>query len=612
MSDIKNIILVLLLSFCLFQQCAKEQFPAPVLVLATNAGFGSYTAEILKGEGFNAFHMDSLTNPRISTDFLKQFDIIILAETEITSTQKLLLSDFVKNGGNLIAFRPDKQLSDVFGITPIKGTVQEGYIRIDSGGKVVRGLVTETIQFHGTSDRYLLNGALQLAGLFTDAVNFTGSPSVVVNDYGKGKAVAFTFNLPKSIVCTRQGNPDWAGQERDNIDGPTATDLFYPGEGETQWNNPEKIAIPQADEQMRLLSQIIEYLSFNARPLPRFWYFPDQCKSVFIFTIDGEESEESEINNEIMDVTRKGGHATLYQIGTYISDSIIKVWQSNGHEVAIHYNAVPNYLEPSYTVMNTVFDTMTSNFQNAYGFAPRTGRNHWVVWCSKDSLGNVEFAQQAIIQEKYGIRFDCNYYQFGGNWIYPNWLGDVGHFTGSGIPMKFSDSEGRVIDVYQSNTQLPDETWQNANIEDKAKLLINRSIDNEYYAWINANFHTWYWDKCREPGLRILDYCNNRGIPIWTSGKAYDFLKMKDEASFTDIRWRNNILTFKLISSLQHSNRLSFFIRNEFRDKRVVSVFADGQEMPIVIRRIKGYDYAMVTVVPGKNYKVKVAYNSIN
>ena len=35
----------------------------PILVLATNANFGSYTGEILKAEGFNEFQIDSLTDP---------------------------------------------------------------------------------------------------------------------------------------------------------------------------------------------------------------------------------------------------------------------------------------------------------------------------------------------------------------------------------------------------------------------------------------------------------------------------------------------------------------------------------------------------------------------
>ena len=366
--------------------------------------------------------------------------------------------------------------------------------------------------------------------------------------------------LPKSIVYTRQGNPDWAGEERDKVDGPTATDLFYPLNGETQWNNPEKIAIPQADEQMRLLSHIIEKFAGYKKPIPRFWYFPEQYKCIFIFTIDGEDSRETDIDNEIADVQGKGGNATLYEIGTYINPSTVNKWRADGNEVAIHYNDVPNYANPTYSNMNTVFDTMTANFRNAYGISPKTVRNHWVVWCSKDSSERKQFAEQAAIEEKYGLGLDCNYYQFGGNKVYPNWIGDVGHFTGSGIPMKFADVTGRILNIYQSNTQLPDETWLKENIESKSKTLIDRSLDEENYTYINANFHTWYWPECREPGLRVLDYCKRRGVPVWTAERVYEFLKMKDEACFSDIEWSENTLTFNLSSGIPNPDGLTILL----------------------------------------------------
>ena len=220
--------------------------------------FWTYTGEILKAEGFNEFIIDSLTDNKINPAYLNRFDIVILSETTVTKEQNTMLSDYVKNGGNLIAFRPDKQLSDLFGLIQTNTSINEGYIKIDTLKDTGRGLVGETIQFHGTSDIYKLNGAEEIAALFLNSGYSTGFPSVVSNDYGNGHAAAFTYNLPKSIVYTRQGNPDWAGEERDKVDGPTATDLFYPLNGEAQWNNPEKIAIPQADEQMRLLSHIIE------------------------------------------------------------------------------------------------------------------------------------------------------------------------------------------------------------------------------------------------------------------------------------------------------------------------------------------------------------------
>ncbi len=589
--------------------CKGQGSSPPILVLADDSNFGSYTGEILKAEGFNEFTMKSPEASGINLNYLNRFDLVILAEKALSDNQINLYSSYVEGGGRLISFRPDPRLAFLFGLTYTGNTIKEGYIKINTTSEIGKGLVSQTIQFHNVSDLYQLNGGKEIAHLFYDSEKSTEFPSLVINNWGKGKTAAFTYNLPKSIVYTRQGNPEWAGEERDKVDGPTATDLFYPGPGETQWNDPSKIAIPQADEQMHLLSHVIEEFSSYKKPLPRFWYFPDDKKCVFIFTIDGENNTESEINNELLDVQSIGGNATLYEIGTYISPSRVNEWRSNGNEVAVHYNDVPNYANPTYENMTTVIDTMTKNFQRIYGYSPKTVRNHWVVWVSKDSSGNKEFAEQAAIEEKYGIGMDCNYYQFGGNKVYPNWMGDVGHITGSGLPMKFADSKGHILNIYQSNTQLADETWLKENIESKSKTLIDRSVDQENYTWINANYHTWYWPETRPHGLKVLDYCRSRGVPVWTAEKAFEFLKMKDEASFSDIKWENNQLSFILNSSLKHTNGLTFMIPESFRGLKIKRIIKDSREQVFKTKNVKGFNYAFVTVVPGKSYQFSVFYD---
>ncbi len=600
------IFVILLLAF--ESGCRSVNSDCPILVIATNSNFGTYTAEILRAEGFNEFQIDSLTDKKLNLACLNRFDVVILCEISVTESQKEMLSNYVKAGGDLIAFRPDKRLGEIFGINDENGSIAEAYLKIDVSDDIGKGLVSETIQFHGISDIYTLNGAEKIASLYGKELDSTLFPSLVINSFGPGHAAAFTYNLARSIVYTRQGNPDWAGEERDKVDGPTATDLFYPKIGEEQWNNPAKIAIPQADEQMRLLSHIIEKFAGYKKPIPRFWYFPDEYKCIFIFTIDGEDSREMDIDNEITDVQNKGGNATLYEIGNYINASSVNKWRSNGNEVSIHYNDVPNYANPTFSNMNTVFDTMTANFRNAYGISPKTGRNHWVVWCSKDSAERKQFAEQAVIEEKYGIGMDCNYYQFGGNRVYPNWIGDVGHFTGSGIPMKFADTAGRILNVYQSNTQLPDETWLKENIESKSKTLISRSLDEEDYAYINANYHTWYWKECREPGLRVLDYCNQRGVPVWPAEKVYEFIKMKDESLFTDIHWSNNKLTFRIQSFVKNPDGLTFLLPAVYGSSKIKSIRADGQTLNFQSRKIKGNEYAMATIAPGVMHKISASY----
>lgn len=51
----------------------------------------------------------------------------------------------------------------------------------------------------------------------------------------------------------------------------------------------------------------------------------------------------------------------------------------------------------------------------------------------------------------HGIRLDTNYYYY---WP-ESWIQDrPGIFTGSGMPMRFADLDGKMIDVYQATTQI--------------------------------------------------------------------------------------------------------------------------------------------------------------
>ncbi len=106
---------------------------------------------------------------------------------------------------------------------------------------------------------------------------------------GAGQAAAFTYDLATSIVYTRQGNPAWAAQERDGYAPIRSDDKFFgnaTGDPQPDWVDLNKVAIPQADEQQRLLANLIIQMNLAKKPLPRFWYFPNGKKAVVIMTGD--------------------------------------------------------------------------------------------------------------------------------------------------------------------------------------------------------------------------------------------------------------------------------------------------------------------------------------
>ena len=138
------------------------------------------------------------------------------------------------------------------------------------------GIVADTIQFHGTADRYALNGATSVATLFSDATTATAAPAVTLRNVGAagGQAAAFTYDLARSVVYTRQGNPAWAGHGARRRSARCAPTTSSSAAARTTGSTSARSHIPQADEQQRLLANLITQMTLDRTPLPRFWYLP--------------------------------------------------------------------------------------------------------------------------------------------------------------------------------------------------------------------------------------------------------------------------------------------------------------------------------------------------
>ena len=140
----------------------------PTLVIAKSTNpFSRYYAEILRAEGLNAFAVRDIANVTPAT--LAGYDVAILGDFALTAGQVTMLSDWVAAGGDLIAMRPDKQLAGLLGLTDAGATLANAYMRVDASRPPGAGIVSQTMQFHGTADRYALNGATSVADLYSSA-----------------------------------------------------------------------------------------------------------------------------------------------------------------------------------------------------------------------------------------------------------------------------------------------------------------------------------------------------------------------------------------------------------------------------------------------------------
>jgi len=593
--------------------CSKSHSVPPILVLANSTGYGTYTGEILKAEGFNEFQFDSLSDRKITPGYLHQFDIVILGETAIEQPFKDLLTDFVKSGGNLIAFRPNKQLAGLFGIIYSNETLSDGYIKLDQNSEQSRSLSSTMMQFHGTADKYILSGGLAIATLFNDKGSLTGFPGVILNSFGKGHTVAFSYNLPKSIVYTRQGNPSFAGIEKDGITGLRGMDMFTDG-----WLDTSNSKINQADEQMALLSHCIEKLNGSIKPLPRFWYFPDTLKCLVTLTNDGEYKTETEFEPQFRDVDSMGAKMSIYIIGVdKVSKTWVDKWTSKGFEIAGHPDDTKEANNPTWNRMDSVIIARKKDIASHYGLPMLTNVNHWFVWCGKDADGKQDFGAEAKLEEKNGIELDINYagYDMKSNQV-EHFLGSLGtnegNFTGSGLVMKFADSKGQVINIYQHLNAVYDQEYNESHDPEGFyncfKGLMDRSLQNEVYSFISVKSHNDEYYFSKAPLMKMLAYAKSNDIPVWTELKLLGFIKMRDEASFAEIRWSNNALSFKLKSSLRHSSGLTFILPYIYSNKNITGITENGEKTRFIVRKVKGSEYAFVTIIPGKTYEIVAHY----
>jgi hypothetical protein len=565
----------------------------PILVISTTTNpFSRYAVEILRTEGLNEFAAADIST--VTAGVLNNYDVVILGEMTVTAAQVTMFTNWVNAGGTLIAFRPSALLTPLLGISTAGGTLADKYLLVNTASGPGTGIVNQTIQFHSTANLHTLNGAISLATLYSTATTATTNPAVTMISVGSngGRAVAFTYDLARSIVYTRQGNPAWAGQKRDGqIDPIRSDDMFFP-----DWIDFNKIAIPQADEQQRLLANIILQSNLHRKPLPRFWYLPRDLKAAIVMSGDDHANNGTpgrfdqyltlgpNTAQDVADWKAVRGTSYMYP-GTAITNAQAVSYQAQGFEIALHPNTgCINYTEAS---LLSTFNTQLGQFTSAYPgvTSPVTNRTHCLAWS--------DWASQPKVELQKGMRYDVTYYNWPEVWMQNR----PGMFTGSGMPMRFADLDGSLIDVYQSVTQMTDET--NMNYTTFCNAVLDKAIGSEgYYGVFTTNMHT---DNASSAGSdAIVASAQARQIPIVSSKQMLTWLDGRNNSYFSNMTWTNNQLTFAVIAR-STANNLKAMLPLNSENGTLISITRNGNSVAFTTQTIKGIQYAFFAPVTGTN-----------
>lgn len=599
----------------LLENCQGERPPAPILIFAGENNFGRYTGEILKAEGFNEFVIDSISkkHQKLKQSYLDPFDIVILAESLKDSTMWDIFRQYVKDGGNLITTGQASPPEDLTGVRKLTGELNVSSIIIDSGIPGKGCTKSKGIRLHVNANKYSLSGARALAW-FNNKDDVAQFPAVVFNSYGDGFTASFLYDLPRNIVYTRQGNPLSAGIEKDSIPGLRAMDMFTDGWIDTAQNTKN-----QADLQMTLLSYCISKMSTICEPLPRIWYFPDTLKCLVTLTNDGEFRGQKDFEGQFRDVDSMGAKMTLYVMETgKVTRNWAHRWTNKGFEISGHPDDTKEASRPTWNNMEFALGSKMNEVSTLYGLKMKTIVNHWFVWCGNDHKGVPEFAAQAEMEARHGFALDINYAHYDNKSCQGHFLGPgglhQGNFTGSGLPMRFATSKGRVINIFQQLNNVYDQQYTENNDPEGFfncfKGLMDRSLNDGVYSYISIKSHNDEYYFSKAPLLRMLSYSASKRIPVWTASRTADFILSRDAARFTQLIWEKNELSFDLESPTAGPSKLGFLIPYKFGDAEAGQVMIDGKAVPSHPVSVKGSVYLINTVAPGETHHIIVTYGN--
>ncbi len=439
-----------------------------------------------------------------------------------------------------------------------------------------------------------------MATLFSDATTPTSAanPAVTLRSVGSvgGQAAAFTYDLARSVVWTRQGNPAWSGQERDGVSPIRSDDLFFGNasfDPQPDWVNLDKVAIPQADEQQRLLVNLIEAMNRDRKPLPRFWYLPRGNKAAIVMTGDDHGNNGTTGRFQGYEALSPAGcsvdnwecvRGTSYIYpSTPITSSQAAAFDAEGFEIGVHVTTNCGDWTP------TTLPGFYSNDLNAFAAlfsalpAPVTNRTHCIAWS--------DYVTQPKVELSNGIRFDTNYYYWPGSWIQDR----PGLFTGSGFPMRFADVDGKLIDVYQAVSQMTDESAQTFPFT--IDSLLDKALGPEgYYAVLTANMHT---DSATSAGSdAIVNAAITRGVPVVTARQMLRWLDARNGSNFANITKTSATLTFT-INAATGSNGLQALLPTASATGTLTALTKDGTAVSFDTQTIKGVTYAAFTAQAG-------------
>jgi hypothetical protein len=566
------------------------------------APLAGYIQEILAVEGFLRCETLDVTGRRLDQELLDGQELVIVAHMPLDTAEREVLEDYVRHGGRLIALRPPVEMAPLFGLEARNPVLKRGhYLQFDAAHCPAGARSTETpLQVHAEADCYAVKGAEVAAWFCWSSGGRRPLPAAVLSAAGQGMAAMLPFDLAHSTVLHHQGLPEQASTG--SCPDPGALGQYKPDGHFVGLLDPTRATIPQADLQQRLLGALVDRML--PTPLPRLWYFPDAEPCLAFLNGDSDSMNQDDLDAVLSVIEPRGGRYTCYVMDeeplTPAAEAAIR---GRGNSFGKHIWAGGL---PSLETMAAAVEEQVAGYRRWYGYTPLSNRGHCLIW-----PGWTEMAQFLAAA---GVRMDSNF--VGAHCGH-------GYLTGSGLPVKFMDESGRMIDLYEQSTQWEDdvalgEYFERLSYEQAicSSLETLREARERYHTVVNFNFHPIHIRQehlnTREWITAVADYCREQRLPM-ISGDAW--------ARFNDARRRVRMAGYSAdaarrrvrfnLTAADAIAGLTISIPTTWDGAAIQGATAGGDPLPLRRWRLHNAERAFLwlTMEEGETQSLEVAYS---
>jgi hypothetical protein len=162
--------------------------------------------------------------------------------------------------------------------------------------------------------------------------------------------------------------------------------------------------------------------------------------------------------------------------------------------------------------------------------------------------------------------------------------------NGGGFPMRFADTNGALIDIYQQNTNMTDEST--TSYQTTIDTLLDNAVNAlGYYGAFGANMHT--DSAAPHPGAEtIVAAAQARSVPVISYKQLLTWVDGRNSSTIRGLAWNAGTFTF-VTTVAAGANGLQTMLPVQGPSGTLTSITRGGSAVSYTLQTIKGIQYAV-------------------